>query len=251
MDSEHKKCSDKYKELRKLTKIIDRMRKGLEENRYDECIAGANQLIKFDANSHTFIAKGNSYICTCSTKAKDTKLSIESCGTVISQNANDVDALYNRAQSYIADEKLDAAKSDCQKAHELENSQRTMECLERINKLIKQASKKDYYKILGVKRNADKSTIMKAYRKLAIQWHPDKFPDGQEKEDAQKKFIDLAAAKEVLTDPEKRQRFDNGEDPLDPEEQAHGHHHGHGFNPFGHGFNPFGNGNFQFKFKFN
>ena len=118
---------------------------------------------------------------------------------------------------------------------------------------------------------------MKAYRKMAHQWHPDKFSEGPEKEKAQKVFIDIAAAKEVLTDPgksqaskhllhsltfykthlfvaEKRARFDNGEDPLDPEEQAHQHHHGgfHG-NPFGGGFNPFGNGggNFQFKFKFN
>jgi DnaJ family protein C protein 3 len=49
---------------------------------------------------------------------------------------------------------------------------------------------------------------------------------------------------------EKRQRFDNGEDPLDPDQQnqggGHPFHH-QGFNPFGHGFN---GGNFQFKFKF-
>ena len=51
---------------------------------------------------------------------------------------------------------------------------------------------------------------------------------------------------------EKRAKFDNGEDPLDAEEQAHQHQ---GFNPFGQGFNPFGGGggggNFHFKFKFN
>jgi len=53
----------------------------------------------------------------------------------------------------------------------------------------------------------------------------------------------------VLTDPEKREKYDNGEDPLDPESQA-----GQGFNPFGQGFNPFGGnggGPFQFKFHFN
>lgn len=52
--------------------------------------------------------------------------------------------------------------------------------------------------------------------------------------------MDIAAAKEVLSDPEKREKFDNGEDPLDPEEQ-------HGPNPF----NPFGAGQgFTFKFHF-
>lgn len=124
--------------------------------------------------------------------------------------------------------------------------------MEKINKLIRQSKKRDYYKILGVKRSADKNTIIKAYRKLAQKWHPDKFDDKVEKEKAQKVFIDIAAAKEVLSDPEKRAKFDNGEDPLDAEEQAQGHHH-HGFNPFQQGFNPFGNqgGGFQFKFKFN
>lgn len=45
---------------------------------------------------------------------------------------------------------------------------------------------------------------------------------------------------------EKRQKFDQGEDPLDPESQQ-----GQGFNPFGQGFNPFGQQGFQFKFHFN
>lgn len=49
-------------------------------------------------------------------------------------------------------------------------------------------------------RNARKKEILKAYRKLAIQWHPDKH-DGEDKEKAQKMFMDIAAAKEVLTDP--------------------------------------------------
>ena len=49
-------------------------------------------------------------------------------------------------------------------------------------------------------RSANKKQIIKAYRKLAREWHPDKF-DGEDKAMAEKKFIDIAAAKEVLTDP--------------------------------------------------
>jgi DnaJ family protein C protein 3 len=71
--------------------------------------------------------------------------------------------------------------------------------------LLKQSKKRDYYKILGVRRNANKQQINKAYRKLAQQWHPDNFRDDEEKKRAQEKFIDIAAAKDVLTDPEKRQ----------------------------------------------
>lgn len=50
-------------------------------------------------------------------------------------------------------------------------------------------------------RSAQKKEIIKAYRKLAQQWHPDNFQDPEEKKQAEKKFIDIAQAKEVLTDP--------------------------------------------------
>ena len=92
-------------------------------------------------------------------------------------------------------------------------------------------------------RNAGKREITKAYRKLAQKWHPDNF-QGEEKKAAEKKFIDIASAKEVLTDPEKRSKFDAGEDPLDPDSQSSQ------FSGFGHGF-PFqfgGGRTFTFTF---
>lgn len=51
----------------------------------------------------------------------------------------------------------------------------------------------------GYYRNAKKKTIIKAYRKLAVKWHPDKY-EGEDKKHAEKQFMDIAAAKEVLTD---------------------------------------------------
>jgi len=137
------------------------------------------------------------------------------------------------------------ALSDYQKAQQIDESMtRAKDGYSRTQKLIKQSKKRDYYKILGVSRSASKKEIMKAYRKLASKWHPDQY-QGDEKKKAEKMFIDIASAKEVLTDPEKRQKFDNGEDPLDPEQQNM-----HGFNPFSQGFqDPFG-GRYTFKFSF-
>lgn len=66
-------------------------------------------------------------------------------------------------------------------------------------------AKRDYYEILGVEKNADEATIKKAYRKLAMQYHPDKNPDNKE---AEEKFKEASEAYEVLSDKDKRQIYD-------------------------------------------
>lgn len=65
--------------------------------------------------------------------------------------------------------------------------------------------RRDFYKILGVSRDASTSQIKKAYRKLAVKYHPDKNPDD---EDAVTKFHDINEAYEVLQDDEKRKIYD-------------------------------------------
>eukprot|EP00204_Picochlorum_oklahomense_P003072 CAMPEP_0118803434 /NCGR_PEP_ID=MMETSP1161-20130426/17151_1 /TAXON_ID=249345 /ORGANISM="Picochlorum oklahomensis, Strain CCMP2329" /LENGTH=104 /DNA_ID=CAMNT_0006731947 /DNA_START=111 /DNA_END=422 /DNA_ORIENTATION=- len=71
----------------------------------------------------------------------------------------------------------------------------------------------DYYGILGVGKTATDAELKKAYRKLAVKWHPDKNPDNQE--EATKKFKEISEAYDVLSDPEKREIYDTyGEEGL-------------------------------------
>ncbi len=66
-------------------------------------------------------------------------------------------------------------------------------------------AKRDYYEVLGVDRNATKDDLKKAYRKLAMQYHPDRNPDNKE---AEEKFKEAAEAYEILNDDDKKARYD-------------------------------------------
>ncbi|KAG9247298.1 hypothetical protein BJ878DRAFT_493256 [Calycina marina] len=80
---------------------------------------------------------------------------------------------------------------------------------------LKKSKRKDYYKILGVDKDSNDNDIKKAYRKAAIVHHPDKNPGD---DDAAQRFQDIGEAYETLSDPEKRARYDSGEDLIDPME---------------------------------
>ena len=67
------------------------------------------------------------------------------------------------------------------------------------------AEEKDYYKILGVEKNASADEIKRAYKKVAIKYHPDRNPGDKE---AEEKFKQAAEAYDVLRDPDKRARYD-------------------------------------------
>src|SRR5579883_1777486 len=65
--------------------------------------------------------------------------------------------------------------------------------------------KRDYYEILGVEKNASEDDVKRSYRKLAIQYHPDRNPGNAE---AEEKFKEATEAYEVLSDTDKRARYD-------------------------------------------
>lgn len=68
------------------------------------------------------------------------------------------------------------------------------------------ATKRDYYEVLGVSKNASPEEIKRAYRRLALKWHPDKHSDG--KKEAEERFKEINEAYEVLSNPKKRQAYD-------------------------------------------
>jgi len=88
------------------------------------------------------------------------------------------------------------------------------------------AEKRDYYEVLGVSRNATADEIKKAYRKKAIQYHPDKNPGDKE---AEEKFKEAAEAYDVLSDENKRARYDQFGHSMGESFGGGGGHYGGGF----------------------
>ena len=83
----------------------------------------------------------------------------------------------------------------------------------------------DYYKLLGVKRNASKAEIRRAFKKLSLKYHPDKNKDNPEK--AKAKFVKIANAYEVLSDDKLRKIYDeHGEEGVKQHQQGGGQHGG-------------------------
>lgn len=244
LDPEHKDCFPFYKKIKNIEKALAQAQAYLEEKEYAECIRSAEKVSKLENDVPMILFGANQLLCSCYVKNEQYAAAITKCKEALDV-VKDPSVLCDRAEAYLESELYDDAIHDYKDALELdEHLQRAKEGLERARKQQKQSERRDYYKILNVKRTATKQEIIKAYRKAAQKWHPDAY-QGDEKKIAEKKFIDVAAAKEVLTDPEKRKQFDMGEDPLDPEGRQ-GFGGGNPFQHFHHGGSPF-----QFKFHFN
>lgn len=174
------------------------------------------------------------------------------CSEALGLNPHSLQALLFRGQIAIDEERFEDAVRALNTAKEQHADSRDIQdLLQKAHVLLKRSKKKDYYKVLGVSRDADDRTVKHAYRQLTKKHHPDKAASqGVSKEEAEKKMAAINEAYEVLSDQELRARFDSGDDPNDHESQGHPFQ-GH---PFGSGggqhffFHQGGGPQFNFKF---
>ncbi|CAD1474387.1 unnamed protein product, partial [Heterotrigona itama] len=218
LDPDHSKCFAFYKKVKKVAKLLTDANEYENERDYTNCIDSALPVLKLESQVAKVRFIAHQHLCKCYTEPSQ---AIKNCHEAL--NIRKEASVYcDRAEAYLAAEMFEDAIRDFKEALEIDMSlQRAKQGLHKAQQRQKLSESRDYYKILGVPRTASKRDIIKAYRKAAQKWHPDNFQEGEEKKRAEKRFIDIAAAKEVLTDDEKRAKFDQGEDPLDPESGKH------------------------------
>jgi DnaJ family protein C protein 3 len=120
---------------------------------------------------------------------------------------------------------------------------------QRADAALKQSKMKDFFRTLVLPSHADDGAIKRAYRPAARQWHPDMAKSDDERTAFELKFRDIAEAYDVLSDADKRARYDRGEDVSQPQQNQQQHGFPGGFHfpgGFPHGF-PGGGGGFHFR----
>ncbi|KAK9235490.1 hypothetical protein V1525DRAFT_409872 [Lipomyces kononenkoae] len=146
---------------------------------------------------------------------------IADCNSALELDPDFVKVRRTKARALGQLEKWDEAVQEFQKAVEVDSSDANLRAELREAELeVKKAKRKDYYKILGISKSADETEIKKAYRKMALVYHPDKNPDDPT---SHEKFKDVGEAYEVLSDSQKRARYDSGVDLQDPSDMYGGH----------------------------
>jgi len=231
LDPEHKGCKAGHKYVKAVTKKTKRGQDAFEAGKYDDAIEHWWSAIKVDntnINVHRSILLK---IVTAHTKAEQHDQAIQRAEEHVN-NRESEEGLTALGDAQLAGEMYDAAIRTYSRLQEFLPQERKGEAQRKVQEAqvaLKQSKEKNYYKILGVARNANQKEIKKAYRELALKWHPDK-NTGENKEEAEKMFQDIGEAYEVLSDKELRGKYDRGEDVF--ENQGGGGGGGHHTNPF-------------------
>jgi len=174
------------------------------------------------------------WACECYVEMNNLKKSESYCSQAATHNPYSLPVLIDRATRELERDDFEEAIRTLNTARETHGQiPRLNEMHQKASTLLKRSKQKDYYKVLGVSRDADEREIKRAYRKLTIKFHPDKASQqGLTIEEAQKKMATINEAYEVLSDPELKARFDRGDDPNDQQQQQGNPFQG---SPFGHG----------------
>ncbi|VDD76229.1 unnamed protein product [Mesocestoides corti] len=264
LDPDDKDCREHYGKVKKLANLISDAQTSADDEKWEKCLSLSNRILDLEGNNSDYVLQGKTLVCRCGARVQPAE-SLEACDYVIKRMGQSVDPHFDKAEVYINLEKYDEAEAEYRRILELEqNNHKATQGLKNVKNLKARGKKRDYYKILGVRRTANEKEIKQAYRELAGKNHPDRYTDEAEKKAAEKRFLDINDARDVLLDKNMRAQFDSGIDPKDPEAQAGNpfgsgsgfgspHQFFTGSGPFGfnfHNFDPFGadGGHFEFHF---
>lgn len=243
-DPENKEIKGFYRKLKDLTKRMSQGEEAFEAGNWSDAINSYSQAVDIFPEHVRARHRLHHEICKAHVKLRNANDAILHCSSALEIDASDMEVHILRVDAYLLADQYEDAMQGAQAAKQkFPQSRRIREVFQRVQASYELSKRKNYYGILGVARTADIREIKKAYKRLALQYHPDKNPDN--KDEAERLFQDVAEAYEVLSDDEKRDKYDRGEDPNDPNA---GQQRGDPFSGFGGPNFHFGGSRFSFRF---
>nr|CAB3239088.1 dnaJ homolog subfamily C member 7-like [Phallusia mammillata] len=172
------------------------------------------EALAIDPNNRKTNAKLFCNRALVSSKLGNHKEALEDCNNAIELDSKYVKAFQRRAKCYTELEMYDEAVHEYNKILQMDRSRENRQLLKEAEIQLKRSKRKDYYKILGVSKDATDDQIKKAYRKQALVHHPDRHANvsDEDKKITEQKFKEVGEAYAVLSDAQKRGRYDRGED---------------------------------------
>ncbi|EGD73341.1 hypothetical protein PTSG_05053 [Salpingoeca rosetta] len=209
---DHSRSRTKLKEVKAIASKKEEGNAAFKSGKYEEALELYNQILAQTEGLKLFNAKIFFNRGIVQWKLGNLEEAAENCTRALECDESYTKALLKRAEINMQMEEFEAAVRDYEQASEADPSNRDLREKVRHAKLeLKKSKRKNYYKILGVGKDASDREIKKAYKKAALTCHPDRVPP-EEKDDAEKKFKEVGEAYNVLSDPQKKMRYDNGED---------------------------------------
>jgi DnaJ family protein C protein 7 len=213
LDPENNTCRLALKRLKAQDEAKNKGNESFKRGAYQDAINEYTNGINQDpsnrkAGSVLYANRALGYV-----KLKKFKEALADCNKAIELNSNYAKAYLRRGDIKMELQDFEGATRDYNQANELDPSLGARHKIKDAHTQAKKASKKDYYKILEVDKKATDDEIKKAYRKLALKWHPDKNSATEEQRlAAEAKFKDINEAYSILSDADKRKKFDLGGD---------------------------------------
>ncbi|KAF3919261.1 hypothetical protein ABW20_dc0100818 [Dactylellina cionopaga] len=186
-------------------------------------------------------------ICESYSEGNSKKKARKYCKEALELNPDSVPAIINKAKTLMEEELFEEAIRELNRAKELDGQNHKLhEYLQKAHVLLKRSKSKDYYKVLGVERDATSRDIKQQYNKMVRQYHPDKLKrSGLTKEQAERKMEAINEAGDDPNDQQQRNPFQQG----GPFGGGGGGGHPFFFPGQGGGFPGGGGGGFKFHFQ--
>ncbi|KAL8826187.1 MAG: hypothetical protein Q9170_007499, partial [Blastenia crenularia] len=202
-------CDPDFKDAVKYLRLVKKLDKMKEEGntafnagKYKHAVELYGQALEVDPMNKGTNSKLHQNRAMASIKLKDYKSAISDCDRAIALDSTYIKARKTRARALGESGSWDDAVRELKSIYESNPQEPGIEKeIHNAELELKKSKRKDYYKLLGVEKDANENEIKKAYRKLAIVHHPDKNPGD---EAAAEKFKEIGEAYECLSDAQKR-----------------------------------------------